>query len=217
VSGQFSRQCRDNCPHSAWTILVPTWMIKPQIKGAGSGPKGPCRNLDKRDMNGTFMGQMRHWVFQKQKGQIRAKKSQSPPMSKGPQGPVDWLRFITFTQACSGIFLSWRLVTQCVPNWVLSKFPVNCANSVCAIVATVSRQSHLPEKIISRELWVQCTHNLTTTIWGMHAIYAQYAQYTGCEIPIMCFPSALSLAWLKGHTGRICRNPSGPAHLCLPG
>ena len=44
------------------------------------------------------------------------------------------------------------------------KFPVNLANSVCAIVATVSRQSHLPEKIISRELWVQCTHNLTTTI-----------------------------------------------------
>jgi hypothetical protein len=62
------------------------------------------------------------------------------------------------------IFPSFRFDTQCVPNWVLPKFSVNFANSDCTIVATVSQQSHLPGKIISRELWVQCPHNLTTSI-----------------------------------------------------
>lgn len=157
-------------------------MIKPQIKGAGLGPKGPRRNLDKRDMNGTWTGhyetlmrQMRHWFLKNQKGQTR-----------GLTCPRDWLSDLRITGRSGEwfrrIFPSWRLVRQSVPNWVLPEFLVNIADTVCWIVATMSRQSHLPGKIISRELWVQCPHNLALTIWGMHAIFAQYAQYTGCEI-----------------------------------
>jgi len=39
------------------------YIKKPADKGAGKMPNRPFRNLDEQDMNGTSMGQRRHWFF----------------------------------------------------------------------------------------------------------------------------------------------------------
>jgi len=108
--------------------------------------------------------------------------------------------------SCVKIFVNWA---DNVCPIGFRKFPCQLRRRFCGIVATASRQFFLQKPFFRNWFPIFNTDEM------LCAIYAQYAQYTRYEIPLTCFLPALSSALLTGHTGRICRSPSGSVHLCL--